>query len=211
MSNTVFTVGHSSRSTADLVAVLRAFGVSAIADVRSQPYSRLHPQFCREPLARELKRSGVAYVFLGSELGARPDDHTIYVNGTVSFERLSASSYFKSGLARVLKGSERYRIALLCAERDPLGCHRAILVARHLAVRGATIQHILDANMLESHEALEARLLRTLGLPDADMFRSREELVADGYRSQESRIAYRTPDAKGEGPGAREEGEAQES
>lgn len=195
MSSPVFTVGHSNRSTSDFTSLLRAYGINAIADVRSHPYSRIHPQFCREPLSRDLKRSGVAYVFLGAELGARPADASTYVGGVVNFDRLASTPLFASGVRRVLKGSERYRIALLCAEKDPLGCHRAILVGRHLVAAGATVEHVVDIHTTESHENLEARLLNALGIPDSDLFRDRATLVAEAYSIQGSRIAYRVEGA----------------
>ena len=74
MSAPVFTIGHSTHSQDAFIDLLRAHYVEAIADVRSMPYSRMNPQFNRESLMPALRASGIKYVFLGRELGARSDD-----------------------------------------------------------------------------------------------------------------------------------------
>lgn len=84
-----------------------------------------------------------------------------------------------------------FRLALMCAEKDPLTCHRAALVARHLARRGHEIQHIHEDGSIESTLALERRILAAVGLPEVDLFRTREELVAEAYRIHGERIGYR--------------------
>src|SRR5579859_1320782 len=135
MNETLYTVGHSNRTLEELLAALKAHGITAIADVRSQPYSKMHPQFDREALAASLKAEGIAYVFLGKELGARTPDSSCYEDGKVQFDRLARTASFQEGLERVREGMEQYRVALLCAEREPLACHRTILVSRELAAR----------------------------------------------------------------------------
>ena len=89
-----------------------------------------------------------------------------------------------------MQGMQRYRIALMCAEKDPLDGHRALLVARRLFEAGVPVSHILADGTLESHEALEARLLAMCKLPERDLFTSREEFVADAYRLRGERVAY---------------------
>jgi uncharacterized protein (DUF488 family) len=186
----VFTIGHSTHSSEKLVGFLRRYGITAIADVRSQPYSRMNPQFNRETLQSTLKGAGVAYVFLGRELGARTEDRSCYVDGKVEYDRLAQTPLFKEGLDRVEKGSRRYCIALLCAERDPLTCHRTILVARHLVARGLRSAHILGNGGLESHDDALNRLLREVGVSDRDFFKNRQELIDEAYAKRGSEIAY---------------------
>jgi uncharacterized protein (DUF488 family) len=195
MTNLVCTVGHSDHSRERLVELLAMHAVTAVSDVRSQPYSRHQPQFNREPLCAALRACGVAYVFLGAELGARTLDESCYEDSVVRYNRLAATALFRSGLDRVERGAEQHRIALLCSEKDPLTCHRTILVARHLAERGLRIEHILADGGLESHDAAVARLIRETGLPERDMFRSREEIVVDAYRIRGEAIAYRRVDS----------------
>jgi uncharacterized protein (DUF488 family) len=186
----IFTIGHSTHPTQKLLNLLRRNGITAIADVRSQPYSRMNPQFNREPLKDALKAVGIAYVFLGRELGARTDDRNCYVDGKVQYDRLAKTDAFQHGLTRVINGTSRYRIALLCAERDPLTCHRTILVVRHLITRGLRAAHILGDGRLEQHDDALDRLLHEVGLSERDFFKPRQALVDEAYARRESEIAY---------------------
>jgi uncharacterized protein (DUF488 family) len=191
MQYTVFTIGHSTHEQGRFIALLCQHGITALCDVRSKPYSRMNPQFNREELEKSLIAGGIAYRFLGKELGARSDDPACYEDGKLQYTRLAQTELFKCGLKRVLSGmKDGFRIALMCAEKEPLECHRTILVARHLVALGVHIEHIHADGHLESHEAALARLSRMLNLREDDMFHSREELLADAYQRQEDRIAY---------------------
>jgi uncharacterized protein (DUF488 family) len=186
----VFTIGHSTHTLAKFIDLLRAHMITAICDVRSQPYSRMNPQFNRATLQEELKKNGIAYLFLGRELGARTEDTACYVDHKVQYERLAKTALFQLGLKRVQEEMKSFRIALMCAEKDPLGCHRAILVARHLHERGIEIKHILEDGSLENQEAAEHRLLRLLKIQETDFFKSQQEIIADAYSIQNQKIAY---------------------
>jgi uncharacterized protein (DUF488 family) len=198
MTNPVYTIGHSTNSVEKFIELLTAHGVTAIGDVRSHPYSRYNPQFNRETLQAELKRAGLAYVFLGRELGARSEDPDCYVDDTVQYDRLARTSLFQDGLARVVEGSATYRIALMCAEKDPLTCHRAILVCRHLAERGVKADHILDDGRIETHDEALSRLLAEQGMGEGELFRSRDEMIADAYAERGAAIAYTARPAESE-------------
>lgn len=190
LRNVVLTIGHSTHAIDTFVELLFRHSVTAVCDVRSTPFSRMNPQFNRDSLQGSLETRGIAYVFLGQELGARSQDPACYVDGRVEYDRLACTDLFQAGLRRVQDGMKRYRIALMCAERDPLQCHRAILVARHLDAGGVAVQHITSDGNLESHPDVIRRLVRQLGLPEHDLFRSDGELIADAYRIQGERIAY---------------------
>ncbi len=190
MRNTVFTIGHSTHPQERFIALQREHEITALCDVRSMPYSRVNPQFNREELERALPGCGIAYRFLGKELGARSNDPACYEGGKVQYDRLAKTPVFQRGLDRVRKGMEEFRIALMCAEKEPLECHRTILVARQLVAVGIHVQHIHADGRLESHEVALERLSRLLNLPEDDLFRSHEEVLADAYRLQGSRIAY---------------------
>src|SRR5262249_41428616 len=140
-------------------------------DVRSIPYSRRWPQFGRAALERSLGEAGIAYVFLGAELGGKRDDPALLSEGRVDYDRVAATASFRAGLDRVEEAARRHRIALMCAEREPLDCHRFLLVARRLHERDVPIQHILADGTIERHEATERRLLATVG-PTEDLFSS---------------------------------------
>ena len=186
----VFTVGHSTHALEDFVSLLKQHGVDAVADVRSVPYSRWQPQFNRENLAEALRPRGIAYVFLGKELGARSDDPQCYEDGRVQYRALAEIPLFQSGIKRVRDGSKRRCIALMCAEKDPLDCHRTILVARELVASGVGVTHILENGSLEPHDETLKRLSEQLRLPAQDLFLTPEELENRAYAAQEQRIAY---------------------
>lgn len=187
---TVLTIGHSNHKATRLMSLIRAHGVTAIADVRSFPYSRSNPQFNRTRLQQFLKAEGISYVFLGRELGGRPEDPGCYVEGKVQYGRLAQTSFFKEGLGRVVKGAHSHRIALLCAEAEPLVCHRAILVAQQLILAGVAVSHIHANGSLEPHAEAMSRLIGLLGLADHDLYRTQEEIAADACALQAKRIAY---------------------
>lgn len=186
----VFTIGHSTHSAEAFLALLHQHQVEAVADVRSSPFSRFNPQFNRAPLEQFLKTNGIRYVFLGKELGARSEDRSCYLDGRVQYPRLAQTPLFQSGLDRVLRGTTRFRVALMCAEREPLECHRTLLVSKALAARGQPVVHIHADGHLETHEATMERLLEVTGLPKHDLFRSKEELMAEAMARQEQQVSY---------------------
>lgn len=190
MKSALYTIGHSNHEIATFIALLRQHGITALGDIRSHPYSRYVPQYSREPLKAALAAAGIAYVFLGKELGARSENPACYKQGRVQYEQLAKEPIFLEGIDRVIQGMSRYRIALMCAEKDPIECHRALLVARKLFETGIQVNHILADGSLETHEDMESRLLTVCRLPEGDMFKSREEFVADAYLMQGERVAY---------------------
>ena len=193
MERVVYTIGHSNHALTRFLHLLRMHRIDAIADLRSAPWSRRQPWFGREALQRALHARGVAYVFLGAALGARPSDPECLSDGRVSFAKLAKTPAFRAGLDRVVRGSASHRLALLCAEKDPLHCHRAILVARELARRGVRILHILADGSIERHEQSERRLLELVGLAQGELFESPEQVLERAYDLQGERIAWSVP------------------
>ena len=192
------TIGHSNHPLDVFVNLLLTHDVTAVADVRSAPYSRYNPQFNRESLEKALKTNGIEYIFLGRELGARSDDHSCYENGRVRYARLMRTDLFRRGIEHVISSTSDYRVALMCAEHEPLECHRTLLVARALALRGVVIAHILPDGCLEPHESTLERLL---DVPNQeDLFLSREEQIAEALARQEERISYVKQDVEVETP-----------
>jgi uncharacterized protein (DUF488 family) len=177
------------------MAILRANGITAIADVRSAPFSRFNPQFNKQEIKTSLASNGIRYVFLGAELGARSSDPSCYVDGKVQYERIAETPEFASGIARVMEGAKTHRVALMCAEKEPLDCHRTILVSRELVDRGIEVGHILADTSVEPHDQTVTRLLDTFGMSGHDMFRTREQILEDAYSRQASRIAYQESDS----------------
>ena len=188
----VLTVGHSNHSPGAFLALLREHGVDEVADVRSAPYSRYTSQFNKDILDGTLERVGIGYVFMGGELGGRPADRSCYdADGRVRYDRLADTDLFDDGIRRLIRGADERRIALMCTEKEPLECHRTLLVARVLAERGVAVAHILDDGRLEHHAATMNRLLDKFKLPhNGDMFRSRDEVIADILTRQSKKVAY---------------------
>ena len=186
--NLVFSIGHSDHTAEAFVALLARHGVSAVADVRAAPYSRHHPQFSKAALIATLRAAGLAYVYLGEQLGGL---HSARVRGQMrgsGYAAMAATEAFQEGVVRVGQGRERHRIAMMCAERDPIDCHRALLVGRALAGLGVKVEHILADGATESHTALERRLLDAAGRGEGgDLFATPAELLDLAYLRQEKR------------------------
>src|SRR5437773_3765785 len=187
----VFTIGHSNLAFARFAALLRQHGIQAVADVRSSPYSQYNPQFSRESLQRDLREQGVSYVFLGEELGARRSEPECYVNGRADYSLIAETPAFKRGLDRIAQGAAKMRVAMMCAEKDPLDCHRCVLVSPRLRDREIEVWHIFSDGSLESQAQAERRLAQLFDLPERELFRSTDEILAEAYRLQGTRIAYR--------------------
>lgn len=188
--NPIFTVGHSTHSIADFLGLLKQHGITAVADVRSRPYSQFNPQYNRETLEEALREAGIGYVFLGDQLGARSDDPACYTDNKVQYDLLAETDSFKEGLNRIGEGSEKFRIALMCAEKEPLDCHRTILVARELEKEGFDVHHILEDGSTETHHDTMLRLLAQLRISHDDLFRTEAEIFLEAYKKREAVIAY---------------------
>jgi uncharacterized protein (DUF488 family) len=186
----IFTIGHSTHPIDEFVGLVSRAGVTAIADVRSAPYSRFNPQFNSDTLQTALKRHGIAYVFLGRELGARSDDPTCYESGRVQYSRLARTELFRSGLQRLMKGAESHVVAIMCAEKEPLDCHRTLLVSRAVVAEGVSVTHLLADGRSEDHPTTMSRLIQMMGLPERDLFRTTEQLIEVACAMQEERVAY---------------------
>src|ERR1700759_695739 len=154
----VISVGHSTLGYDNFLSTIRRAGVTAIADVLSAPYSRYNPQFNREVLKNELRLDGIAYVFLGDQLGGRPRSEAFFCDGIADYEKMAAAPHFADGLERLIAGAKKYRIAMMCSEHDPLDCHRCLLVGRALHEQGVTVGHITAAGNVRGQSEIEDEL-----------------------------------------------------
>ena len=185
----LFTIGHSNLAADRFVGLLKEAGVTAVADVRSVPFSRWCPWFSGRALAERLGQDGIGYLAFGNSLGGRPRDPTLYSDGIADYEAMAASPEFRAGLEQLLHAMTRHRMCLLCAEREPLDCHRCLLVGRALAERGLSPAHILFDGRIEPHAATEKRLLRLAG-GENDLFGDPGRL-AEAYRRRAHAVAAR--------------------
>ena len=184
------TIGYAAHTIESFIAALKKFNITAVADVRSQPYSRFKPEFNRENLKKDLMNNRIEYVFLGDNIGARIKAPECYKNGQADYELISKHPLFKEGIDRLLKGIEKYSIALMCAEKDPINCHRTILICKNLKEYQIQIFHIIDANTSENHTETEFRLMKLFHLEQPDLFMKDSERLEEAYSRQEGKIAY---------------------
>jgi uncharacterized protein (DUF488 family) len=186
-----FTIGHSNHDAEAWLALLRQHEVEVVVDIRSSPYSKYVPHFDRELVQRALERAGIRYLFLGAELGGRPENPAYYdAKGRVIYGRLCDDDGFKAAIIRLETGMERFRIALLCGEEDPAHCHRRLLIGRVLTERGHTMIHIRGDGRLESDETVATEARKPLVSSQPALF---AELDEDEWRSTASVLPKRAP------------------
>lgn len=188
--NKLYTIGYSRFEISELIKTLQKNKINAVADVRFSPYSKFKPDFNREILKESLKKNNIEYVFLGDNCGARASDPSCYIDGKASYALIKETKQFKMGLNRIIKGLEKYTITLLCAEKDPITCHRNILICRNLKQFDIDIFHILSMDKVEKNSQSEERLLKLFDLEQNDLFLEKEDLIEEAYNKQGDLIAY---------------------
>jgi len=190
--NILYTIGHSNHKIEDFVILLKKHSINCIADVRSTPYSHYNEQFNRELLTITLRNANIEYIYLGNQLGARPPDAHCYNGDCVNFEYLAKTEQFHIGLDHLADISSKYRVALMCAEKDPIECHRFILVCRNLKNYGLRIKHILSDGSIEENSDTEHRLVRMLKIEPTlfEPAKTQAELINQAYEQQGNNISY---------------------
>jgi uncharacterized protein (DUF488 family) len=191
----LYSIGYATKDLDIFLQQLSAHNISAIADVRSVPYSKVFHDYHRENLIQSLKTQDIHYVYLGEELGPRSKDDNHYNNrGQVQFERLQKSALFEQGINRILTGlGKSLNIAMLCAEKDPAICHRSLLIGEYLLDQHQLdIQHICHDGNIKTHTALQQRLM-TENEITPDMLTPECECLKMAWQAQSSRFAYRRP------------------
>jgi uncharacterized protein (DUF488 family) len=187
----LLTIGHSNISSERLITMLRDAEVNAIADVRSVPNSRWCPWFSAKALAGSLPRAGITYATMGDTLGGRPRDGRLFRDGVVDYEVMAVQPEFVVSLDRLTEDTARSRICLMCSEREPLDCHRCLLVARSLAERGLAVGHILHDGTIEPHGATEARLLALDADADGLFAAGDRDRLAAAYRHRAHAVGFK--------------------
>ena len=187
---TLFTIGHSNHTLDKFIGLLKQHNITAIADVRSIPFSRFNPHFNREALEASLRRENISYVHMGQQLGARRDEPECFVGKQANYELVAQLPTFRAGIDRLLAGSQQQRIALMCAEKDPITCHRTVLITRAFRHTAITVSHILDNGQLESAAAAEERMMDATQTPRDDLFQSKEDLINAAYTKLGKELAW---------------------
>ena len=187
----LLSIGHSNIPAERFIALQHEAGVKTIADVRSTPFSRFCPWFSAKNLAPLLAKAGIAYSSYGAELGGRPSDPALYRDGVADFEAMARQPAFHAALDRLIAEAARSPLCMMCSEREPLECHRCLLLARALAARGLTIGHILHNGTIEPHAVTEQRLVALDSEGDSLFVTGQQERLAAAYLRQARVVAYR--------------------
>ena len=192
--NILFSIGHSTHKIDKFTCLLKCYGIEAVADVRSSPYSKYTPQFNKDVLENVLRNVGIEYMFLGRELGARRSEEGCYIDRQAKYEIIAHLPVFRAGLERLLASIKTYTVALMCSEGDPIVCHRTILVCREIikVSPDLKITHILADGTIETHEHVQERLIKLHKL-QPELFgdlTSTSGLIEKAFDMQAERIAY---------------------
>jgi uncharacterized protein (DUF488 family) len=154
-SVTLFTVGHSNRTLAELLSLVQEAAIATLVDVRAEPRSRHNPQFNEETLRAACTQAGITYHWAGRQLGGlRPtrgdSPHIALDAGRRGFADYMETDVFKKGAMQLLNMAARSPIAFLCAERLPENCHRS-LIADFLLLQGARVVHLIGPGERREH------------------------------------------------------------
>lgn len=199
MHNVIYTIGHSSHSREYFIELLRSFHIQTVIDIRSVPYSKFVPHFNKEMIKQYLQSNGLYCIYMAQEFGARQEDPSLYHReGYLDFQKVRAQPFFKEGIERLKKGlTKEHSIALMCTEKDPIDCHRSILIAPALVEEDIDVIHILENGSSENQGQLEDRLVQ-LYFPLAeqqDLFSLLQEekpsLVSQALALRNKAIGYR--------------------
>lgn len=188
----LFSIGHSTQSPEAFISLLRQYGIEVVADVRTSPFSRFNPHFNRRDLQLGLAEAGIQYVFLGAELGGRPDRDEFYdPDGHVLYGRMAETAEFVAGLERLLDGAKRFRVAMMCSEENPADCHRFLLITRVLHGEAVRVAHIRgDATSQRTEDLPTFQEWANPGHEQASLF---DESVRSPWRSTRSVSPGRRP------------------
>lgn len=192
----IYTIGYSAFSINEFIETIKNFGISCVIDVRSSPFSNYYADYNKDTLERTLKEHNILYRNYANEFGARQTNPAFYSGDIVDFDKFIKSAQFLEGVSKVKKGIERgYKFVLMCAEKDPIKCHRSIMLGKGFSENGFDVKHIVSKKELESQKELEERLLE---MYHQDRFQltlfggeqSDSELLADAYKKQNLTIGY---------------------
>ncbi|NIY75305.1 DUF488 domain-containing protein [Thalassospira sp. HF15] len=165
----IYTVGYAGHDRHSLLNLFKEHGITAVADIRTFKRSSYWTAFDSESFGPYLRENGIAYVFLGDVMGGKPQIPDLYPDGQLDYGLMAERDDFKSGIERLVSGAEKYRICLMCAEKDPLDCHRTLLIAPALKEAGFDLCHLFDGRV-ECQSETDARMIAINGGDAPDLF-----------------------------------------
>ena len=193
--HTLYTIGHSQRPIEHFINLLKDHDIDYVIDVRSTPYSKFAADYNKENIQKILSTYNISYAHMGKCFGARQENLDLYTpEGYLDFEKVIASANFQMGLENVMKGMETHKIALMCLEKKPCDCHRAIMVANGFYKAGCTVEHILEDSSIQTHKELNKELMDKY-FPNRfqlSLFDMNEEIdyLKEAYRLRNKEIGY---------------------
>lgn len=191
----IFTIGYTAfPNQSDFVAILKKYNVLCVIDVRSYPMaSQFYAVYSKPTLEPLLKNYGIIYRNYAKEFGARQENREYFMEeGCLDFKRFTKSEEFLNGVEKIKKTlSLNYNLALMCAEKDPIDCHRTIMIGRTLNLLGFDIKHILASGNLQTQKEIDFRLLKFYHLDESSLFQTKDELIDEAYIRKNMEIGYR--------------------
>jgi len=193
----LYTIGYSGFSVPDFIDVLKRYRINVIIDVRSTPFSSYFSAYNKEHLERLLKSHHIYYRNYAKEFGAQQIERRFYTaQGYLDFELFTASDIYHHGYQKIEDGlKQEYVFAFMCAEKDPMDCHRSIMVSKTFNDHGYSVLHLLPAKNPVSQVDIEERLLDKY-FPDRDQLsllseqKDENELITEAYRKRNAEIGY---------------------
>lgn len=152
----VYTIGHGARKAGDFLELLKRYEIAYLVDVRSQPFSRYHPQFSQKNLQAFLEENNIRYVFMGDSLGGRPKDPTCYdEDGKINYNKVKTKDFFLKGIERLKTAYKKnLPVAIMCSERNPAHCHRYHLITNVLDAEMIEVVHIDEKGELKTQSEI---------------------------------------------------------
>jgi uncharacterized protein (DUF488 family) len=169
----IYTVGYAGHDRDSLLGLFKAHGITAVADIRTFKRSSYWTAFDSDSFGPFLREQGIAYVFMGDVMGGKPQIPDLYPDGQLNYGLMASRPDFKSGIERLVAGAGKYRICLMCAEKDPLDCHRTLLIAPALKEAGFDLRHLVEGRVEDQSET-EARMIAINGGDAPDLFAAAE-------------------------------------
>jgi len=193
----LYSIGYSgfANNVEGFIDMLNRYRINVLIDVRSSPYSAYFSEFNKDNLERVLKENGIYYRNYAAEFGARQEERKLYPEGYLSFELFSKTDAFREGMQKVITGTNAgYSMAFMCAEKEPVTCHRAILVARAFYEDGYPVTHILPNGDTKTQTDIEDELLQ---MNPPTLFDDSEiDSLVLAYRKQNEKIGFKLEDLK---------------
>lgn len=187
----IYTIGYAGLETGAFVILLKMYGINALIDVRSVPYSGYMPEYNKDNLEKLMRLQNIVYRHY-PQFGIKQEDRSLYTDGMLDFEKASRSEVFREALGRLTSAGGNWTFCLMCSEKDPKDCHRGIWLGHAFAKEGINMRHLTHGGAVFSQEKIDNDLFDRYHDPTPSLFEkpfSREEEIEEAYRKANREIA----------------------